>query len=100
LSYLADRYDTTVDAFKDANPFLREERLRVGMILDLPTRDVNQPTVVISPVSGLPGTQVRLSRVDCLQIPPMCSLALGRLGEGYYQQGTVDTDEDGRIDTR
>jgi LysM repeat protein len=99
INYLADRYNTTANAILNANPFLREERLRVGMILDLPTRDVNQPVVVISPVSGLPGTQVRVV-AGGLPANTTVQLGVGRPGEGYYQQGTVDTDEDGRIDTR
>jgi LysM repeat protein len=98
LSYLADRYNTSVDALLEENQNLREERLRVGMILDLPTRDVTQPIVVISPTTGLPGTEVQVVAAG-LPANTDVRLGAGRLGEGYYQLRTVETDEEGRIDT-
>jgi LysM repeat protein len=99
LVYLADRYNTSVEAFQEANPFLREERLRVGMILDLPTRDVTQPTVVVSPTTGLPGTPVRVVAAG-LPANTDVRLGAGRLGEGYWQLQTVRTNEAGRVDTQ
>jgi LysM repeat protein len=98
LNYLAERFNTTVDDFLEANPFLREERLRVGMVLDLPTRDLTQPTVVVSPVTGLPGTQVNVVGGG-FPANREVQIGAGRLGEGYYPLRTVQTDQDGRIDT-
>jgi LysM repeat protein len=98
LSYLADRYNTSVDAFLDANPFLREERLQVGMILEVPTRMVTRPTVVISPTAGLPGTVVQVV-AGGLRANEDVQIGAGRLGEGYFQLRSERTDSQGRIDT-
>jgi LysM repeat protein len=98
LNYLADRYNTTVEAFQEANPILREERLRVGMVLDLPTRDVTRPTVVVSPTTGLPGTQVNVVAAG-FPASNEVQIGAGRLGEGYYPLRTAQTDDNGRLTT-
>jgi LysM repeat protein len=79
LEAIAERYGTTVQAIRAANPQIAEGGdLEVGQMLLVPTSAVN-PRVDITPLSGTPGTPIT---VDARGFPADLAVTVGlRRGE-------------------
>ncbi len=100
LSALAARYGTTVSAILAANPSIWNPNLIfVGQRLLVPGAGNLPPTVVIAPVQGTPGTQVRVVMGGFPANTPV-EIMVGKKGTRKTVIETGQTDANGNLDAQ
>jgi LysM repeat protein len=100
LDYLADRFNTTPEAFVEANPELREDRtLRLDQIITLPGRAFDRPAVMVAPSVGPPGTPVRVA-AGGFPADALVEIGAGAPGTHYIILAQVRADSDGRLNAQ
>ncbi len=97
FTYLASRLNTTEQALRDANPQLNgENQLSIGQVLVKPGSQNQLPAIAVSPITGLPGSQVTVAGFgfnDNIDL----QVGVGLPGQAYTLLETVNTGNNGRF---
>lgn len=98
LYRIAERCGTTVPALIDANIQINNpDRLEVGQVLTIPAANERPPFVALSPLSGPPGTQVRLI-ANGFPIDRDVVIGLGVDGSEFSESYSAQTNVNGVLD--
>ena len=98
LPYLASHLKTTVADLENANPSLKSNGMSLGQILVVPGRQNQLPAIAVSPITGVPGTMVRVAGYGFASKASV-QIGAGRPGQTEVFLKKVTTDDSGYFST-